>query len=182
MNVSTCNLAGVLIIEPKVFGDSRGFFLETWNRERYYEAGLRLDFVQDNVSLSRRGTLRGLHYQNPKPQGKLLQVMQGEVFNVAVDIRRSSPTFGQWHGVVLSAENKKQFFSPPGFAHGFLVLSETALFHYKCTDFYSPKDEMTLSWEDPEVGVQWQTREVLLSEKDKHGLKLRDIPVERLFP
>ncbi len=182
MNVSTCNLAGVLIIEPKVFGDSRGFFLETWNRERYYEAGLRLDFVQDNVSLSRRGTLRGLHYQNPKPQGKLLQVLQGEVFDVAVDIRRSSPTFSQWHGVVLSAENKKQFFIPPGFAHAFLVLSETALFHYKCTDFYSPKDEMTLSWEDPEVGVQWPTREVLLSEKDKHGLKLRDIPVERLFP
>jgi dTDP-4-dehydrorhamnose 3,5-epimerase len=182
MNVHTCSLAGVLIIEPKVFGDSRGFFMETWNRERYYQAGLQMDFVQDNISFSRRGTLRGLHYQNPRPQAKLLQVLQGEVFDVAVDIRRSSPTFGQWHGVRLSSENKKQFFIPPGFAHGFLVLSETALVHYKCTDFYSPKDELTLSWDDSEVGVQWPTSEVLLSDKDQRGLKLRDIPPERLFP
>ena len=127
MNVQRCQLDGLLIIEPKVFGDARGFFLETWNRRRYREAGMDADFVQDNVSFSRRGTLRGLHFQNPKPQGKLLQVLLGEVFDVAVDIRRSSPTFGKWHGLVLSAENKRQFYIPPGFAHGFAVLSETAL-------------------------------------------------------
>ncbi len=119
MNVLTCGISGLLIIEPKVFGDARGFFLETWNRHRYGEAGLEADFVQDNVSFSRRGILRGLHFQNPKPQGKLLQVLQGEVFDVAVDIRRSSPTFGKWHGLVLSSENKRQFYVPPGFAHGF---------------------------------------------------------------
>jgi dTDP-4-dehydrorhamnose reductase len=140
MNVLTCNIPGLLILEPKVFGDARGFFLETWNLQRYRDAGIAADFVQDNVSFSRRGILRGLHFQNPKPQGKLLQVLQGEVFDVAVDIRRSSPTFGKWHGLVLSGENKRQFYIPPGFAHGFAVLSETAFFQYKCTEFYSPKD------------------------------------------
>jgi dTDP-4-dehydrorhamnose 3,5-epimerase len=181
MKVLTCNISGLLIIEPTVFGDARGFFLETWNLLRYREAGIAEDFVQDNVSFSRRGILRGLHSQNPKPQGKLLEVLQGEVFDVAVDIRRSSPTFGKWHGLVLSGENKRQFYVPPGFAHGFAVLSETALFHYKCTEFYSPKDEMALRWDDPDIGIKWPLKDPLLSERDAKGLLLRDAPPERLF-
>jgi dTDP-4-dehydrorhamnose 3,5-epimerase len=181
MNVVTCDISGLLVFEPKVFGDSRGFFMETWNQRRYREAGLEADFVQDNISFSRRGTLRGLHFQSPHSQGKLLQVLQGEVFDVAVDLRRQSPTFGRWHGLVLSAENKRQFYIPPAFAHGFLVLSETALFNYKCTEFYSPKDEMTLRWDDPQVGVDWPDKKPLLSEKDAKGLCLRDLPPERLF-
>jgi dTDP-4-dehydrorhamnose 3,5-epimerase len=182
MNVLTCGLSGLLILEPKVFGDSRGFFMETWNLRRYREAGIPLDFVQDNISFSRRGALRGLHFQNPGAQGKLLHVLQGEVFDVAVDIRQSSPTFGKWHGLVLSAENKRQFYIPPGFAHGFAVLSETALFQYKCTDFYSPSSEVTLRWNDPEVGIQWPVNSPLLSEKDRKGLGLRELPLEKLFP
>ena len=182
MNVLTCDLPGLLILEPKVFGDSRGFFMETWNLRRYREAGIPLDFVQDNISFSRRGTLRGLHFQNPSAQGKLLHVLQGEVFDVAVDIRHSSPTFGKWHGLILSAENKRQFYIPPGFAHGFAVLSETALFQYKCTDFYSPSCEVTLQWDDPEVGIQWPVDSPLLSEKDRKGLGLRELPVDKLFP
>ena len=174
MNVLTCNIPGLLILEPKVFGDARGFFLETWNLQRYRDAGIAADFVQDNVSFSRRGILRGLHFQNPKPQGKLLQVLQGEVFDVAVDIRRSSPTFGKWHGLVLSGENKRQFYIPPGFAHGFAVLSETALFHYKCTEF-------AIRWDDPDIGIEWPLKEPLLSERDAKGLRLRDVPPERLF-
>src|SRR3990172_2636891 len=139
MNVTECELAGLLLIEPKVFGDLRGFFLESWNRKRYRAAGIPDDFVQDNFSFSRQGTLRGLHFQNPRPQGKLVSVWQGEVWDVAVDLRRQSPTFGRWLGASLSAENKRQFYVPPGFAHGFVVLSEAALFHYKCTNDYSPK-------------------------------------------
>ena len=181
MNVLNCHIPGLLIIEPKVFGDTRGFFLETWNRRRYGEAGLDVDFVQDNVSFSRRGILRGLHFQNPKPQGKLLQVLQGEVFDVAVDIRRSSPTFGKWHGLVLSGENKTQFYIPAGFAHGFVVLSETALFQYKCTEIYSPQDEMAIRWDDPDLGIQWPLTEPLLSDRDAKGLRLRDMPSDRLF-
>jgi dTDP-4-dehydrorhamnose 3,5-epimerase len=181
MNVQRCQLEGLLIIEPKVFGDARGYFLESWNRNRYREVGLDADFVQDNISFSRRGTLRGLHFQNPKPQGKLLQVLMGEVFDVAVDIRRSSPTFGKWHGLVLSAENKRQFYIPSGFAHGFAVLSETALFQYKCTEFYSPMDEMAILWNDPEIGIDWPLKEPLLSERDAKGLRLRDAPPARLF-
>jgi dTDP-4-dehydrorhamnose 3,5-epimerase len=181
MKVLTCDISGLLIIEPTVFGDARGFFLETWNLLRYREAGIAEDFVQDNVSFSRRGILRGLHSQNPKPQGKLLEVLQGEVFDVAVDIRRNSPTFGKWHGLMLSGENKRQFYVPPGFAHGFAVLSETALFHYKCTEFYSPKDEMALRWNDPDIGIKWPLKDPLLSERDAKGLLLRDAPPERLF-
>jgi dTDP-4-dehydrorhamnose 3,5-epimerase len=181
MNILTCDISGLLIIEPKVFGDARGFFLETWNLLRYREAGIAADFVQDNVSFSRRGILRGLHCQNPKPQGKLLEVLLGEVFDVAVDVRRSSPTFGKWHGLVLSADNKRQFYVPPGFAHGFAVLSETALFHYKCTEFYSPKDEMAIRWDDPDIGIKWPLEEPQLSERDAKGLLLRDIPPERLY-
>jgi len=181
MNVINCEIPGLLIIEPKVFGDARGFFMETWNRQRYRDAGLAGDFVQDNVSLSRRGILRGLHFQNPGGQGKLVYVLHGEVFDVAVDIRQRSPTFGRWHGLMLSAENKRQFYIPPGFAHGFAVLSETALFAYKCTELYVPQNEVTLAWNDPEIGIQWPLETPLLSDKDKRGLRLRDIPEERLF-
>jgi len=181
MKVTHCDIPGLLIIEPKVFGDARGFFLETWHRQRYRDAGLDVDFVQDNLSSSRRGTIRGLHFQNPRAQGKLVWVVQGEVFDVAVDLRRSSPTFGRWHGLNLSAENRLQFYIPPGFAHGFAVLSETAIFAYKCTDFYSPGDELTLKWDDPDVGVQWPIRNPTLSEKDQRGICLKDLPPERLF-
>ena len=181
MKVLPCQLSGLLVIEPQVFGDARGFFLETYNRRRYREAGLELDFVQDNLSFSRKGILRGLHAQNPNPQGKLLQVLQGEVFDVAVDLRRSSPTFGKWHAVVLSAENKRQFYVPPGFGHGFAVLSETALFHYKCTELYSPKDELTIRWNDPDLGIEWPLKEPMLSERDAKAPWLRDVAAERLF-
>jgi len=182
MKIQTCQLAGLLIIEPKVFGDARGFFLETWNQREYRHDGLPAEFVQDNLSLSRRGTLRGLHFQNPRPQGKLLQVLQGEVFDVAVDIRRASATFGRWYGLVLSGENKLQFYVPPGFAHGFAVLSDTALVHYKCTDFYSPKDETGLRWDDPDLAIQWPLSQPLLSPRDAQAPRLRELPPERLFP
>ena len=182
MNVIPGRLAGLLTIEPKVFGDARGFFLETWNQRRYQEIGLNANFVQDNLSFSRRGALRGLHFQNPTPQGKLVSVIQGEVFDVAVDLRQSSPTFGQWESVNLSGDSKRQFYIPPGFAHGFLVVTETALFHYKCTEFYSPKDEMTLRWDDPQLKIPWPSENPTLSEKDARGLFLRDIPREKLFP
>lgn len=181
MNVIRCELEGLVIIEPKVFGDARGFFLETWNQRRYREAGIDADFVQDNISVSRRGILRGLHFQNPVAQGKLVSVLQGEVFDVAADIRRHSPTFGRWHGLSLSAENKRQFFIPPGFAHGFQVLSDTAMFHYKCTDFYSPKDELAIRWNDPNIGIKWPITVPVLSERDAKAPWLKDIPSERLF-
>ena len=182
MNVIRCELQGLVILEPQVFGDARGFFMETWNRRRYAEAGLDAGFVQDNISVSRRGALRGLHFQNPNPQGKLVSVLQGEVFDVAVDLRRSSPTFGRWHGLTLSSDNKRQFFVPPGFAHGFVVLSETAMFHYKCTDFYSPKDELAIRWDDPEIGITWPLENPTLSAKDLNGLRLKDVPKDRLYP
>jgi len=181
MNVIRCELEGLIIIEPKVFGDPRGFFMETWNQRRYSEAGLQAAFVQDNISVSRGGALRGLHCQNPSPQGKLVSVLQGAVFDVAVDLRQSSRTFGKWHGLELSGENKRQFFVPPGFAHGFLVLSENAMFQYKCTDFYSPKDELTIRWNDPDIGIEWPMREPTLSEKDAKGSLLREVPRDRLF-
>lgn len=173
----------LLVIEPDVFGDARGFFFESWSEKKYADAGLAQAFVQDNVSLSRKGILRGLHAQNPNAQGKLVQVLQGEVFDVAVDIRHGSPTFGKWNGVSLSAENKRQLWVPPGFAHGFMVVSETAMFHYKCTGYYSPADEFTLLWNDPDIGVQWPEGTPLLSAKDEKGLRLKELPVERLtFP
>lgn len=182
MNVTPCPLEGLLLIEPTVFGDNRGFFLESWNQRRYRDAGIALDFVQDNFSFSCRGTLRGMHFQNPLAQGKLVSVWQGEVWDVAVDLRRRSPTFGRWFGVTLSAENKRLFYAPPGFAHGFVVLSESALFHYKCTDFYSPKDELGFRWDDPAVGIQWPPVEHLtLSPRDAASPRLSEIPIERLF-
>ena len=183
MRIQDTALPGVLIIEPKVFGDSRGFFLETYNQEHYREAGIDLNFVQDNLSYSHQGTLRGLHYQNPHPQGKLVYVLQGEVFDVAVDLRGDSATFGHWVGVTLSSENKRQFYVPPGFAHGFCVTSETALFAYKCTDRYAPECEGSILWNDEEMGITWPISNPLLSEKDKNAPRLRDIPKSRFnFP
>jgi len=181
MNVIRTELHGLLVFEPKVFSDSRGFFMETWNQRRYAEAGLKTDFVQDNISFSQRGALRGLHYQNPSAQGKMVSVLQGAVFDVAVDLRQSSATFGRSHGVELSSENKRQFFIPPGFAHGFLVISDTAMFHYKCTDFYSPKDELTVRWDDPQLAISWPIKTPTVSEKDAKGLRFSEVPRERLF-
>ena len=180
MKLIQTSLPGVLIIEPRVFGDERGFFMETWNQARYSEAGLPCSFVQDNLSFSRRGVLRGLHFQNPNPQGKLVYVLQGEVFDVAVDIRRGSPTFGQWTGVTLSAENKRQFWVPAGFAHGFCVTSQTALFAYKCTDLYNPTAEGSIRWDDPNLGIAWPLRDVELSAKDSQAMSLADYPGEHL--
>jgi len=168
MQIVETALPGVLIIEPRVFGDARGFFLESWNRQSFADAGLHLDFVQDNHSRSARGVLRGLHYQLENPQGKLVRVTQGAVFDVAVDIRRSSPHFGRWVGVELSAENHRMLWVPPGFAHGFLVLSETADFLYKCTSLYHPPSDRCIRWDDPEIGIVWPDVGVapLLSGKD----------------
>jgi dTDP-4-dehydrorhamnose 3,5-epimerase len=176
MNVVETDLPGVLILEPKVFGDERGFFMETWNARRYEEAGLPARFVQDNLSYSARGVLRGLHFQHPQPQGKLVSVLRGEVFDVAVDIRVGSPTFGEWTGVTLSAENKRQFYVPPDFAHGFLVTGEDALFFYKCTDYYAPSSEGTVLWNDPEIGIEWPADAPTLSEKDRAAPPLREMP------
>ena len=181
MNIIETKLPGTIIIEPKVFGDERGYFLETFNQERYREAGIEAEFVQDNLSFSRRGILRGLHFQNPKTQGKLVQVLQGEVFDVAVDIRLNSPTFGQWVAVVLSGQNKKQFYIPPGLAHGFLVTSETALFAYKCTDFYNPSGEFSLLWNDPALGIDWPTENPTLSDKDRGGMRLDEFTDKQLL-
>lgn len=180
MKVEKTPLPGVLLMTPKVHGDARGCFFETWNRRRYAEAGVEEDFVQDNVSLSRRGILRGLHFQNPHGQGKLVQALQGEVYDVAVDIRRGSPTFGHWFGCFLSAENRQQLFVPAGLAHGFCVISETALFCYKCTDFYSPSTEFSLRWNDPAIGIQWPVVDPELSPKDAAAANLADFPLDRL--
>lgn len=181
MKVIATGLPGVMIIEPKVFGDARGFFMETWNQARYGQYGLPVVFVQDNLSFSQRGVLRGLHFQNPKAQAKLVYVLQGEVFDVAVDIRLGSPTFGQSVGVTLSSENKRQFYIPEGFAHGFCVTSETVLFAYKCTEIYQPQSEYGVSWDDPDLGIPWPIEKPLLSEKDLIYPRLRDIE-PRLLP
>lgn len=163
-----------------MYGDARGFFMETWHQQRYAAAGLPASFVQDNLSLSKQGTLRGLHFQHPHAQGKLVFVLQGEVFDVAVDIRNGSPTFGQWVGVTLSADNKRQLYIPAGFAHGFCVTSETALFAYKCTDFYQPQAEGGIIWDDPELGIEWPIDTPLLSAKDRTYPRLQELPPERL--
>ena len=176
MNVIKTDVEGVLIIEPKVFGDERGFFLETFQAKRYQqEAGIELPFVQDNHSRSSKGVLRGLHFQKTKPQGKLVRVVSGEVFDVAVDIRPDSKTYGKWAGTLLSAENKHQFWVPPGLAHGFVVLSDTADFEYKCTDYYDPADEGCLIWNDPDLAIEWPITEPILSEKDKLGLFFKEL-------
>lgn len=165
-----------MIIQPTVFGDARGFFLETFERKRYQELlNIDLEFVQDNHSRSSQGVLRGLHFQTQNPQGKLVRVVRGAVFDVAVDIRPESPTFGQWEGVILSEENKTQFWVPPGLAHGFVVLSEIADFEYKCTDYYNPAHEGCLIWNDPEINIEWPNISPLLSDKDKQGKTLKEL-------
>lgn len=166
----------LILLEPRVFGDDRGFFFESYNARSFAEAtGLTVDFVQDNHSKSARNVLRGLHYQIQNPQGKLVRVVQGEVFDVAVDIRKSSPTFGQWAGALLSAENKRQLWIPPGFAHGFVTLSDSAEFLYKTTDYYNPAHERCILWNDPAIGIQWPLGcEPLLSAKDQQGVRLAD--------
>ena len=180
MNVSNTSLPGIILIEPRVFADARGFFLETWQQERYQEYGLPTHFVQDNLSSSVRGTLRGLHFQYPHAQGKLVYVVQGEVLDVAVDIRVGSPTFGRSYGIVLSSENKRQLYIPEGFAHGFCVMSEYAVVMYKCTDFYAPQAEGGVLWCDPDLDIAWPVRVPTLSDKDQRYLPLRKIPHERL--
>ena len=177
MKVSECAIAGPLLIEPKVFGDDRGFFLESWNAQTFRDVGLDCAFVQDNHSRSSRGVLRGLHFQKPNPQGRLVRVINGAVWDVVVDLRRSSTTFGQWFGIELSAANKRIFWIPVGFAHGFLTLEDHTDFLYKCTAPYTPENEHTLAWNDPTVGIDWPTEgiELQFSQKDRAGLALRDL-------
>ena len=172
ITVTPCDIEGLYVIEPTVFKDERGYFVETYNQNDMKEAGLDMVFVQDNQSMSTRGVLRGLHFQKQFPQGKLVRVVRGKVFDVAVDLRSDSKTYGKWFGVELSAENMKQFYIPEGFAHGFLVLSDEAEFCYKCTDFYHPGDEGGLAWNDPEIGVEWPLEEgvdLIISEKTRNG-------------
>lgn len=180
MKIFETTLPEVKIIEPRVFEDPRGVFMETWHQARYQEYGLPVHFVQDNQSFSIYGTLRGLHFQNPQPQGKLIQVLQGEVFDVAVDIRVGSPTFGRWVGVFLSEDNRHQLYIPEGFAHGFCVTGESAVVSYKCTDFYNPRAEGGVLWNDPEIGIRWPILAPILSPRDAAHLSLRKISLERL--
>ena len=175
ITVETCEIEGLKVITPAVFGDSRGYFMETYNRNDFADAGINMEFVQDNQSASRKGVLRGLHFQKHFPQDKIVRVVNGEVYDVAVDLRPGSATFGKWHGVVLSAENKKQFYIPKNFAHGFLVLSDYAEFTYKCSDFYHPDDEGGLIWNDPEIGVEWPLQEgieLIFSDKDQKWVNI----------
>lgn len=177
IKVTECGIEGLYVIEPTVFPDSRGYFMETYNQNDFKEAGLSMVFVQDNQSMSVRGVLRGLHFQKQFPQGKLVRVVRGKVFDVAVDLRSTSGTYGKWFGVELSAENKKQFYIPEGFAHGFLVLSDEAEFAYKCTDFYHPGDEGGILWSDPEIGIDWPVEEgmkLIISDKDQKWSGIRD--------
>jgi dTDP-4-dehydrorhamnose 3,5-epimerase len=175
MKVIPTTLPGVMVIEPQVFGDARGFFLETFHSERYAQAGIPGPFVQDNHSHSTKGVLRGLHFQKQYPQGKLVYVTSGTIFDVAVDIRPNSPTLGKWFGITLTAEQHQQFYLPPGFAHGFCVLSEQADFHYKCTDYYHPEDEGCIRWDDPEINIQWPINNPILSAKDANAGYLRNL-------
>ena len=180
MKVIRTTLPGCVVLGPAVFGDERGFFMETWNAERFGALGLPDRFVQSNVSSSAQGVLRGLHYQWPHPQGKLVSVLEGEVYDVAVDIRRGSPTFGRWEAVILSAENKRQFWIPEGFAHGFVVLSERALFSYLCTDVYRPEFDANVRWDDAALAIDWPVGDPQLSAKDSKAPLLADIPEDRL--
>jgi len=180
MKVLETSLSGALILEPRVFGDERGFFMESWNCAAFEDAGLPTQFVQDNHSRSAHGVLRGMHYQIKQPQGKLVRVTQGEVFDVAVDLRKSSPTFGQWTGVTLSEQNRRMFWVPPGMAHGFYVMSASADFQYKCTTYYAPEFERSLQWDDPAVGIEWPLVDAtapLLSDKDRQCPPLAELEV-----
>lgn len=180
MNVRETGLPGLLLIEPKVFRDDRGYFLETWTEERYRASGISATWVQENLSCSHRGVLRGMHYQEPNPQAKLVSVPQGEVFDAVIDIRVGSPTFGRWEGHILSAENARQLYIPEGFAHGFVVLSESARFAYKCSAYYHPGAEGAVLWNDPDIGIDWPVPHPRLSAKDRAALRLREIPEDRL--
>lgn len=180
-NFNKTKINGVYIVEPKVFGDNRGYFMETYNKEHFAETGLNMTFVQDNESKSSKGVLRGLHFQRKHSQGKLVRVTKGEVFDVAVDLRYGSPTYGMWEGVILSEENKKQFYIPEGFAHGFLVLSDEAVFNYKCTDFYSPEYDGGVMWNDSDINIKWpldNIEEIILSDKDKNHPNLKDLDLK----
>ena len=184
MNIIPTNLPGVIVIEPKVYVDKRGFFLETFREDVLLQAGINAHFVQDNHTRSSQGVLRGLHYQMTQTQGKLVRVATGSVFDVVVDVRSGSPTFGQWFGTEFNEENIKMIFVPPGFAHGFVVLSETADFIYKCTDYYHPESEQGIAWDDPDLNIDWSIAEIAekisLSDKDKQNVKLKDQPAEKL--
>ena len=182
MKVEPTDLDGVLVISLRVFGDSRGYFYESFQRERYREAGIPGPFVQDNVSRSSRGVLRGFHFQYPKAQGKLVSVLEGEVYDVAVDIRRGSPRFGDWTSVTLSSDNHLQLWIPPGFAHGFQVVSEYAVIQYKCTDYFSSDTERSLLWSDPALAIRWPVDDKIVSDKDKSGVRLADMSAEMLPP
>ena len=179
MDVFDGDLQGVRVIEPDVYTDDRGAFLETWNARDYGKHGLDVTFVQDNLSRSKKHVLRGLHFQNPRPQGKLVSVMKGEVYDVVVDVRSDSDTFGEWEGMVLSAENARQLYVPEGFAHGFVVTSDEALFHYKCTDFYHPETEGVIRWNDPALGIEWPVDDPIVSERDREAPLMESLPADR---
>jgi len=180
MNIIETKLPGALILEPKVFPDDRGYFFETWNSKRYEQAGIPGPFVQDNISFSKKGILRGLHFQYPQPQGKLIQVLSGRVVDVVVDIRAGSPNYGQWISEVLSGSNHRQMYVPPGFAHGYCVTSEAAIFSYKCTDFYNPATEHGIIWNDPDIGIEWPIARPVLSAKDAAYPGFKDLRPENL--
>lgn len=180
MDVFETEIDGVLLLQPDVFGDERGFFVETWQRDRYEALGIRNEFVQDNLSFSRKGVLRGLHAQHPRGQAKLVQVLTGKIFDVAVDLRAGSPTFGQWVGRTLTEENRHQLYIPDGFAHGFCTLCDSTLFSYKCSNLYSPENELTVLWNDADIGINWPIKDPVISEKDAQGKLLRNIIPEHL--
>ena len=176
MDVSSTELPGVRLLKPDVYVDDRGSFMEVWNARDHGHAGIEVSFVQDNLSRSRDGVLRGLHFQNPRPQAKLISVLQGEVYDVVVDVRVESETFGAWEGRILSAENARQLYVPKGYAHGFVVTSGNALFHYKCNDFYHPEADQTVRWDDPQIGIDWPVDDPILSDKDAEAPVLEDMP------
>ncbi|MCK4958956.1 MAG: dTDP-4-dehydrorhamnose 3,5-epimerase [Planctomycetes bacterium] len=180
MNIIETDLPGVIIFEPKVFTDGRGCFIETWSKQRYEDAGINVSFVQDNISYSAKGVLRGLHYQHPHQQGKLIKVIRGEVFDVAVDIRLDSATFGKWTSVTISEDNHRQIYIPPGFAHGFCVLSDEAIFSYKCTDYYNGPCEGGVRWDDPDIGIDWPITAPSVSPKDAALTKFSEISEDKL--
>lgn len=180
MKIVKTKLPGVIVFEPKIFGDKRGFFLETFRNDVLLDAGIDTQFVQDNHSRSSKGVLRGLHYQMTQTQGKLVRVATGAVFDVAVDVRHGSPTFGEWYGTQLDEDNMRMMYVPPGYAHGFVVLSDTTDFIYKCTEYYHPQSEQGIAWDDPGIGIKWPATEATLSDKDKKNLRLKDQPAEML--
>jgi dTDP-4-dehydrorhamnose 3,5-epimerase len=180
MNVRTTPIEGVLVLEPRIFKDARGYFLETFHANRYLESGVTAHFVQDNLSFSAKGVLRGMHFQHPRAQAKLISVAQGAIFDAVVDVRLGSPTYAQWFGETLTSDNGWQLYVPEGFAHGFAVLSDTAVVTYKCSDYYAPDDEVSLSWNDPDVGIVWPGGDLTVSERDAAGLRLSQVPTNKL--